>query len=86
MSLIDPGLLKILCCPETHQPVTEADTALVADLNSRIDKGVLKNCSGKAVGDKLDGGLLRQDRQVLYPIRNRIPVMLIEEAIPLPVI
>lgn len=82
MNLIDPGLLKILCCPETHQPVSEADAALVADFNNRIASGSVKNRSGRPVADKLDGGLLRQDRRVLYPIRNRIPILLIEEAIP----
>jgi uncharacterized protein YbaR (Trm112 family) len=83
MSMIDPELLKILRCPETHQPMSEADAALVADVNSRIVGGSQKNRSGKPVADKIDGGLLRQDRQFLYPIRNRIPVLLIEEAIPL---
>jgi len=83
MSMIDPGLLKILCCPETHQPVSEADAALVADLNNRIASGLLKNRAGKSVADKLDGGLLRQDHQWIYPIRNRIPILLIEEAIAL---
>jgi uncharacterized protein YbaR (Trm112 family) len=83
MSMIEPGLLKILCCPETHQPVSEADAALVTDLNNRIASGSVKNRAGKSVSNKLDGGLLRQDRQILYPIRNRIPIMLIEEAIPL---
>lgn len=81
--IVDPGLLKILCCPETHQPVTEAGAELVSGLNERIARGSLKNRAGKAVADKLDGGLLRQDRKLLYPIRNRIPIMLIEEAIPL---
>jgi len=85
MSLVDPGLLKILCCPETHQPVSEAEAALVSDLNNGIASGSVKNRAGKAVSEKLDGGLLRQDRQVLFPIRNRIPIMLIEEAIPLSV-
>lgn len=83
MSLIDPGLLQILCCPETHQPLSEADAALVNDLNARLAGGALKNRAGQIVGEKLDGGLLRQDRQVLYPIRNRLPILLIEEAIPL---
>jgi uncharacterized protein YbaR (Trm112 family) len=27
--------------------------------------------------------LLRQDGKMFYPIRNRIPIMLVEEAIPL---
>lgn len=83
MSLIDSGLLKILCCPETHQPVAEAETALVAKLNEGVSAGTLKNRSGKPVADKLDGALVRSDRTVAYPIRNRIPIMLVEEAIPL---
>ena len=83
MSLIDPELLKILCCPETHQPVSEADAAIVTDLNQRIANGSVKNRAGKSVVEKLDGALLRQDRQWLYPIRHRIPIMLIDEAIPL---
>ena len=83
MSVIDPELLKILCCPETHQAVSEADAALLTDLNNRIASGSLKNRAGKSVGDKLEGGLLRQDGRLIYPIRNRIPILLIEEAIPL---
>jgi uncharacterized protein YbaR (Trm112 family) len=81
MSLIDPGLLKILCCPETHQPIAEADAALVSELNGRIAQNAVKNRAGQVLSEKLDGGLLRQDRLVLYPIRNRIPILLIEEAI-----
>jgi len=34
------------------------------------------------VKDPLDGGLLRSDKQVAYPIREMIPIMLIEEGIP----
>jgi uncharacterized protein YbaR (Trm112 family) len=83
MSLIDPGLLQILCCPETHQPIAEADAALLSEVNNRIAGGALKNRAGQILTEKLDGGLLRQDCQVLYPIRNRIPILLIDEAIPL---
>ena len=84
MSLIDPGLLAILCCPETHQPLTEADAALVSELNQRITSGALKNRAGQTLVEKLDGALLRQDRQVCYPVRQRLPVLLMDEAIPLP--
>jgi uncharacterized protein len=83
MSLIDPGLLQILCCPETHQPLAEADAALVGALNARLAAGTLKNRDGRPVTQQLDGGLVRQDRKVLYPIRHRLPVLLLEEAIPL---
>ena len=80
---IDQDLLSILCCPETKQEVALADRALIDRLNARIERGELKNRSGQTVMDKLDAGLIRADRQVLYPVRDDIPVMLIEEAIPL---
>lgn len=83
MSMIDPGLLKILCCPQTHQTVTEADAALVTELNNRVAAGTLKNGGGKTVTDRLDGALVRADRAVAYPVRNRIPILLVEEGIPL---
>ena len=80
---IDKELLAILCCPETKQDVALADGALIARLNDRIGKGELKNKAGQQVTEKLDGGLLRADKKILYPIREDIPVMLIEEGIPL---
>jgi uncharacterized protein YbaR (Trm112 family) len=80
---IDKELLAILCCPETKQDVALADDALIARLNDRIGKGDLKNKAGQPVTEKLDGGLLRADKKILYPIREDIPVMLIEEGIPL---
>jgi uncharacterized protein YbaR (Trm112 family) len=80
---VDQELLAILCCPDTKQDVALADDALVARLNERIAKGELKNKAGQPVTEKLDGGLIRADRKVLYPIREDIPVMLIEEGIPL---
>jgi len=81
--MIDSELLKILCCPETHQPVRVAEPALVAELNQRIAAGVLQNRAGQPVKEKIDAGLVRDDGNFLYPIRQEIPVMLIEEAIPL---
>ena len=83
MSMIDPGLLKILCCPETHQPLTEADASLVARLNEGVASGALKNRGGNVVEEKLDGALIRADRAVAYPVRHRIPILLLEEAISL---
>jgi uncharacterized protein YbaR (Trm112 family) len=80
---IDKELLAILCCPETKQDVALADDALIARLNDRVGKGELKNKAGQPVTEKLDGGLLRADKKILYPIREDIPVMLIEEGIPL---
>jgi uncharacterized protein YbaR (Trm112 family) len=78
--VIDKDLLEILACPETHQPLREADEALVAKVNARIAAG-LDNVGGKRVEGEIDGGLVREDGAVLYPIRDDIPVLLIDEGI-----
>jgi uncharacterized protein YbaR (Trm112 family) len=80
---IDKDLLAILCCPDTKQDVSVADQALIAKLNEAVSRGELKNRAMKPVTEPLDGGLIRADRKILYPIREDIPVMLIEEGIPL---
>lgn len=80
---IDKDLLAILCCPETKQDVSLADEAVIARLNDRIRNGTVKNKAGHLVQEPIDGGLIRADHEVLYPIRDDIPVMLIDEAIPL---
>ena len=76
-------LIDLLRCPETHQEVTAADDATIARLNEAIAAGTLKDRAGNPVTEKIEGGLIRQDGQFLYPVRHEIPVMLVEESIPL---
>ena len=83
--MLTPELLQILCCPETHQTLAPAETRLLEQLNAKIAVGGLRNRAGQTIAEKIDGGLVRADGQVLYPIRQEIPVLLIDEAIPLPV-
>ena len=80
---IDPTLLEILCCPETRQSMTLLDAASLEILNQKIANGELQNKGGNPVKEPLDGGLIRNDRKITYPIREMIPIMLIEEGIPL---
>jgi uncharacterized protein YbaR (Trm112 family) len=81
--MIDPELLKILCCPETHQDVRLAEPAIIEKLNGRIGAGTVTNRAGQPVRETIDGGLIRADGRFLYPIRRNIPVMLVDEGIPL---
>lgn len=81
--MVDPELLEILVCPENKTPVALADDALLIKINAAIEAGTLKNRGGELVDAKIDGGLVREDQAYLYPIRDDIPIMLIDEAIAL---
>jgi uncharacterized protein len=81
--MIDKELLEILVCPQNHMPLRLADDALLGRLNRAIAGGRICNQVGRAVEDHLQGGLVRRDQALLYPIVDDIPVLLAEEAIPL---
>ena len=76
-------LLKMICCPETHQPFQMAEARFVSELNEKIKAGQVKTRGGKIVSEAVDAGFVREDRKYLYPVRNNIPVLLINESIPL---
>ena len=78
---MNPELIDILCCPETKQSVVPADRELVKKINKLIAANKLRNRSGKRVRKNLDNALIREDGKFIYPIRNNIPIMLIDEAI-----
>jgi len=80
--MIDKELLNILCCPETKQLVALAGDDVVGKINDGIKAGTAANRGGASIKDPIDGGLLREDGKFLYPIREDIPIMLIDEAIP----
>jgi len=64
--MIDAALLPLLRCPATGQPLTP-----VAAVEFK--------------GRKADGAeayLVRQDGGVAYPVRRGIPLLLVEEGIP----
>lgn len=78
---IDENLLSILCCPATKQTLRIADESLVLKINQAVSRGILVNVGQKLVSEKIEGGLIRSDGKLVYPIRESIPVMLIEEGI-----
>lgn len=79
--MVDQKLLSILCCPETKQDLEPLSDDVIKTINRRIASGGLKNRGGDEVKDPIDGALLRQDRTYFYPVREDIPIMLIDEAI-----
>lgn len=81
MSPLDPELLDILVCPETHRPVALADEALLARVNGAAEAGSLTNRGGAPVAPGVQALLLRDDHRVAYPVQDDIPIMLIDESI-----
>lgn len=79
--MINPELLEILVCPESKQTLRLADERLLARVNQAIASKTLRNQGGDRVKDRIEEGLVREDGAVLYPVRDDIPVMLLDEAI-----
>jgi uncharacterized protein YbaR (Trm112 family) len=79
--MLRDAFVSELICPESRQTLRLADAAFITRLNAQISQGTLKNRSGQPVREQLDGGLIREDGKILYPIRGEIPDMLVEEAI-----
>ena len=70
-------------CSFARKTITplRADAALIERLNQAIARGELKNAGGQVVSRPLDGGLLRADGCLLYPMVDEIPILLPDEAI-----
>ncbi|MCH8012652.1 MAG: hypothetical protein IIA61_12000 [Candidatus Marinimicrobia bacterium] len=78
---ISKDLLDILCCPETKEDVHLISGEKIEIINKAITAEVVKIRSGEVETHSIDNGLLRADGKYLYPIRDDIPIMLIDEAI-----
>ena len=82
--MISEDLLKVIACPETKQDLVIADNEIVQKINDLVEQGQLLNRSKQKVADKIDGGLIqKEDMKYLYPIKDEIPILLIDESIPL---
>jgi uncharacterized protein len=69
-------LARMLCCPEDRSALLVAGGDLVKRANTAIREGRLLNRAGTQLDQPLDGGLVRADGRVMYPIIDDIPVLL----------
>lgn len=80
---IDAQLVQILVCPDDFSSLQVAADEQVQRVNEAIAKKRLHNRGGEPVHEPIDQLLVRSDGQYGYAIRADIPVMLVEESIPL---
>lgn len=77
---ISPALLALIRCPETGRRLALASP----EVRARVFSEKLRNRDGQPIDTPLEAALVREDGAVLYLIRRGIPIMLIEESVPLP--
>jgi uncharacterized protein len=70
-------------CPETRTPLKPAEPELVTKINDAIGHNRLTNKAGRALENPVGGALVREDRAIAYPIVDEIPMLLVDEGIPL---
>jgi uncharacterized protein YbaR (Trm112 family) len=78
-------VLALLRCPETKQTLTRATPALVTHLEAMRAAGRLRDRAGNPCSGPVEAGLVRADGTLFYPIRDGIPVLIVPEAVTLPV-
>ena len=78
---LNTELLSILVCPESKQGLTLGNALELERLNQHIRAGKVLDRSGQMVVGPLEAVLLRADRQICYPVRDDIPILLSDQAI-----
>lgn len=72
---------SLLRCPQSYQTLIWVSSQELAELNMLIREKKLRTVDGKLVTELLESALIREDRQVVYPVRSSIPVLLPEAGI-----
>ena len=79
---MDRKLLDLLVCPATRQPLALLDKPGLEALNRAIAASSVKRADDAPQTETIREALITRDRKTLYRIDDGIPVLLIEEGIP----
>ena len=78
---VDGKLLEILCCPVSKVPLIRLERSRLDKLNAAITAGAVQYVHGDIVEQALHEALITDDRRVIYPVVDDIPLLLEEKGI-----
>jgi uncharacterized protein len=80
---LDRALLDIICCPVTRTPLELLSERELMRLNENIAERKIKNRDEVIVDEPLEQALVTRAGKLVYPVRDGIPVLLEDQAMPL---
>lgn len=79
--MLTEEVLELLQCPLTGKKLSLASDQMILRVNEAIANGNARDRIEQKVSQKIDGGLVTDEGAWLYPIREEIPTLVVEEAI-----